>query len=188
MSWEDQQRILLDLDRQLQPLPHPLHVQSDELPADLSPQRALLSLVRLRGTGLYRVYQASSSLQPEDYADAYRRGFAMTVVSLQHVLTSRGQQVPDIASDDDSVAYYKRRVVETRADLHTLFGLKLALNRDERPLLEALDSADRDTPRGDLVPFGDGVLNAYMIIGEAVQLRKAAALVYASARMATDGG
>lgn len=173
MNWEEQQRIF---DQNLRPLPHLFLVQTEELPADLSPQRALLSLVKLRGTGLHRIYVALSTRQDEEQRDAYRCGFAMTVTSLQHVLESRGQQLPNIPNDDDSVAYYERSALETHANLTQLFGLKLALNRDERPLLEALDRAYYGIPQKDLEPFANGVLNAYMIIGEAAQLRKAAVL------------
>lgn len=183
MNWEEQQRIF---DRALQPLPYSFLAQAEELPADLSPQRALFSMVRLHGTGLYRIYSELSKLQHEDQTDAYRRGFAMTVVSLQHVLASRGQQLPDIARDDDSVAYYEKSAIEARADLNTQYGLKLALNRNERPLLAVLDRAYYDIPQRDLDPFTDGVLNAYMVLGEAAQLREAAALAYAPAHMATD--
>lgn len=184
MNWEEQQRIF---DRPLQPLPHSFQVRAEELPVDLSPQRALLSMVRLQGTGLYRIYAALSSLQDEDQSDAYRRGFAMTVVSLQQVLASRGQQLPNIAGDDDSIAFYERGVRETQADIDTQYGLKLALNRDERPLLEAFDAAYYGMPQRDFVPFSDGVLDAYMVIGEAAKLRKTAALAYASAYTAMDG-
>ena len=137
---------------------------------------AVANMVRESKSGLGQVYEADSEAafgeadSLRDYK-LYRAGFALTVAAISGTLVERGEPMPSIPDDPFTVRRYVKLTSQWQDD-STQYDLKLALLRDERQLVEAVDAAAPIDPQdnrwgADYIPLFDGAVAAYLALSEA---------------------
>lgn len=148
-------------------LPHIFGVQESELGGPLDATWALAKMQRHFGTGVHRIYEANAAGYINDAdKELYSVGFALTVMGIERALQARGERLPHVSGDQETVQIYRGVTGALHEDMRSQAAARLALYHGEPALLEAVDDA-YPVADAETVPYFDGMVDAYSVLAHA---------------------